>query len=79
MIITALIILPVLIDCSRDVSLQDSEGLFGHFFPAEVLADDVIDQFGDVFISLCEVFVELVADHMTQLFPLLDSLCLLDC
>ena len=69
----------ILFNSFRDILFQGPEGLLCDFFPSEIISNDIVNKAGDVFISLGEIFIELIGDHLSQLFPLLDGLSFLYC
>jgi hypothetical protein len=68
----------VVINSLGDILFEGSERFLGDFLAAKILSDEILDEFGDVFISFGKIFVKLVCDHLSELFSLLDGLSLFD-
>jgi hypothetical protein len=68
----------VVINSLGDIVFKSPERFFGDFLAAKILSDKIFDEFGDVFISFGEIFVELVSDHLSELFSLLNGLSFFD-
>lgn len=75
---TTLVVPAVVLDGLGDVLLEDAERLLGDLFLGEVVGDDLLDELGNVLVSLGEVLIEFVANHRSKLLPLLDGLSLLN-
>lgn len=75
---TCLVIPAIIVYGLGNVLLEYSEGVLSDLLLPEVISYDLFDQLPDVLIAFCQIFGELVHNHMPELLPLLDSLCLLD-
>lgn len=75
----ALAVFSICFNSFCDILFQRPQRIFCNFLSAEVISDDILNEFGDVLISLGEVFVKFVCDHLSQLFALLNGLGFLDC
>ena len=76
---TTLIVSAIVFNSLSNVPLQHPERVLSHFLLREVVSDNFLDEFADVFVALRKVLIKLVAYHGSKLFPLLDSLSFFDC
>lgn len=75
---TCLVIPAIIVYSLGNVLLEYPERVLRDFLLGEVITYDLFDQLPNVLIALCQIFGELVHNHMPKLLPLLDGLCLLD-
>ena len=76
--ITALWSFSVLIDRFGDILFENSQWVLGDLFFAEILRDNVLNDFLNFEVSFRKVFVKLVSNHLFKLFSLLNRLCFLN-
>ena len=79
MMLTTPIFSSIVVDSLGNIYFKDSEWFLGDFLSGEVIGDNILNHLDDVFVALAKIFDELVKDHPSELFPLLNGLSFLDC
>ena len=72
---TTFVISSIILDCPGNFLLKRPERLLGNLLFSEVFGNDLLNDFGDIFVSFGEIFIELIHDHGSKLFSLLYCGC----
>lgn len=76
--ITTFIVTTIVLYSFGDLLFEHSQTFLSDFFLSEVVSDDFLDEFGDIFVAFRKVFIEFVNNHSSELFSLLYGLSLFD-
>ena len=78
MILTTFVISSVVLNSLGDILFEYPEWLLSDFFFGEVISDNILNDFVDVFVALSKIFDEFIKNHWSKLLSLLNSLSLFD-